>query len=138
MRTTFDITSIQQLNIFSKITGVPAKNCFNYSNSIIFVVDPQLMGRAIGRGSENVHRLSAYLKKKIKIIRTPEQDELERFVSVIVYPIKFKGLKNEDGMVSIQAGQQSKASLIGRNHSRVDELSSIVKQYFNVKEIKIV
>jgi ribosomal protein S3 len=41
-------------------------------------------------------------------------------------------------MVSIQAGQQSKASLIGRNHARIDELSSIVKQYFDVKEIKIV
>ena len=138
MKTTFDITSIQQINIFSRITGVQAKNCFNYSNTLIFVVDEALVNRAIGRGAENIRRLSAYLKKKIKIIRTPQPDELEKFISVVVYPLQFKGVKNDDGMVSIQAGQQSKASLIGRNHARIDELSSIVKQYFPVKEIKIV
>ena len=138
MKTTFDITSIQQINIFSRITGVQAKNCFNYSNTMIFVVDEALINRAIGRGAENIRSLSAYLKKKIKIIRTPQPDELEKFISVIVFPLQFKGIKNENGVVSIHAGQQSKASLIGRNHARIDELSSIVKQYFDVKEIKIV
>jgi NusA-like KH domain protein len=137
MKTTFDINSIQQINIFSRITGVQAKNCFNYSNTMIFVVDEALVNRAIGRGAENIRRLSAYLKKKIKIIRTPNQDELEKFISVIVYPLQFKGVKNEEGMVTIQAGSQSKAALIGRNHSRINELTSIVKQYFPVKEIKI-
>jgi len=138
MKTTFDITSIQQINLFSRITGVQAKNCFNYSNTLIFVVDSFLLNRAIGIGGENVRRLSAYLKKKIKIIRTPQPDELEGFILTVVYPLKFKGLKNENGSVTIQAGQQSKASLIGRNHSRINELIEIVKQYFDIKEIRIV
>jgi NusA-like KH domain protein len=138
MRTTFDITSIQQINLFSRITGVQAKNCFNYSNSLIFVVDSFLLNRAIGRGGENVRMLSSYLKKKVKIIRTPQPDELERFILTVIYPLKFKSLKNENGSVTISAGQQSKASLIGRNHSRINELIEIVKQYFDVKDIRII
>jgi len=138
MRTTFDITSIQQINLFSRITGVQAKNCFNYSNSLIFVVDGFFLNRAIGRGGENVRMLSSYLKKKVKIIRTPQPDELERFILTVIYPLKFKSLKNENGSVTISAGQQSKASLIGRNHSRINELIEIVKQYFDVKDIRII
>jgi transcription antitermination factor NusA-like protein len=82
--------------------------------------------------------LSSYLKKKVKIIRTPQPDELEGFILTLIYPLKFKGLKNENGSVTIQAGQQSKASLIGRNHSRINELIEIVKQYFDIKDIRII
>jgi len=138
MRTTLDITSIQQINLFSKITGVRAKNCFNYFNAIIFVVDPHFMNQAIGRAGENLRRLSSLLKKKIRIIRSPENDGIERFIQIIVYPLRFKKLTIEDGSVTINAGQQSKASLIGRDHARLNELISIVKQYFNIKEIRIV
>jgi NusA-like KH domain protein len=138
MKTTLDITSIQQINLFSRITGVRSDNCFNYYNSIIFVVHPDFINRAIGRSGENLRRLSAFLKKKVRIIRTPDSNDLERFVSVVVYPIRFKKLTVEDGNVVINAGQQSKASLIGRDHARLNELTGIVKQYFDIKEIRIV
>jgi NusA-like KH domain protein len=135
-RTTFDITCIQQINLFFKVTGVRAQNCFNYSNFILFVVDPDFFNKAIGKSGENVRRLEYLLKKRIKVIRTPTQD-IERFIKVIVYPLKFKKLAIEDGNITITAGQQSKASLIGRDHSRLNELIEIVKQYFNIKGIRI-
>jgi len=139
MKTTLDITSIQQINLFSKITGVRAQNCFNYSNSILFVVDPNFFSRALGQSGENLRRLSMFLKKKVRIIRTPDSNDMERFVQAIVFPIKFKKLTvDEAGNVVINAGQQSKASLIGRDHARLNELTSIVKQYFNIKDIRIV
>lgn len=141
MKTTLDITSIQQINLFSKITGVPAKNCFNYSNSIVFVVDSPLLNRAIGNHSENVRRLASYLKKKVRIIRAPEQkgnEDLERFIKVVIYPQRYKKMIIDAGTITIQAGQQSKASLIGRDHARLDELTGIVKQYFDIKEIRII
>jgi len=136
MRTTLNIESIQQINLFSKVTGVRAKNCFNYSNSIFFVVEPFLVNRAIGINGENVKRLSLMLKKKVRIISPPES--LENFIQNIVYPVKFKKLSEENGLLTITAGQQSKAALIGRDHARVNELTDIVKQYFEIREIKIV
>ena len=137
MKTTFDIGSIQQINLFSKITGVRAQNCFNYSNSIIFVVDPHFAGRAFGNAGENIRRLSSILKKKVRIIRTPEND-IENLVKAVVFPLRFKKLSVENSTVIISAGQQSKASLIGRDHARLNELTGIVKQYFDIKEIRIV
>ena len=136
MRTTLNIESIQQINLFSRITGVRAKNCFNYSNSIFFVVESFLVNRAIGINGENVKRLSLMLKKKVRIISPPES--LENFIQTIVYPVKFKKLSEENGLLTITAGQQSKAALIGREHARVNELTDIVKQYFEIREIRIV
>jgi len=138
MKTTLDINSIQQINLFSRITGVSSKNCFNYSNSLIFVVDGQDLNRALGPGGENIRRVGNYLKRKIKIIREPDKEDLEKFIRFIVYPLKFKRLSVENGKVAISAGVQSKAPLIGRDHARLNELTSIVKQYFDIKEIRIV
>jgi len=136
-RTTFDITCIQQMNLFSRITGVRAKNCFNYSNSILFVVDPFFLNKALGNQGENVRKLEYSFKKRVRIIRAPN-DDVERFIQVIIYPIKYKKFTNEDGNIIINAAQQSKASLIGRDHSRLIQLTDIVKQYFDIKGIRIV
>ena len=136
--TKLDITSIQQINLFAKITSVSAKNCFEYANQIFFAVEPQLVQRAIGQNGSNLRSLSNILKKKVKVVAAPSKNDMERFVRMIVYPTKFKKLTEENGQVMINAGMQSKASLIGRDHVKLNQLTGIVKQYFDIKEIKIV
>ena len=135
--TTLNIEAIQQINLFTKITGVGAENCFLYGNTIIFVVNPNSFGRALGKNGENLRHLSIALKKRVRIIKLPDKD-LEKFIKFVVHPLKFKKLDEKDGLVTITAGPQSKAALIGRDKSKVIQLSNIVKQYFDIKGIRIV
>lgn len=130
-----DLDLIYSVNLFSKITGVSTKYCFRYNNWLIFVVPPQLIPKALGQKGENVHRIGRMLKCKVKVI--PESS-LEPFVKAIIYPVKFKKLVIENDEITIVAGPNSKASLIGRDKIRLEELSGILKDFFNIRSLKIV
>jgi len=135
MGATLDLDLIYSVNLFSKITGVSTKYCFRYNNWLIYVVPPQLIPKALGQRGENVHRIGRMLKCKVKVI--PESS-LEPFVKAIIYPIKFKKLVAENDEITIVAGPNSKASLIGRDKIRLEELSGILKDFFKIKALKIV
>ena len=131
-----DLESIQCINIFSKVTGVRTKDCFIYNNTRVFVVMPPLLPRALGEKGANIKQLSYLLRGRVRIL--PESN-IENFVRMLVMPVKFKKLiVEEDGTVTIIAGQQAKASLIGRDKVRLGELNDILKQYYNIKSLKIV
>jgi len=135
MRQKLNMESIQKLNLFSRITGVRTKNFFTYNNCMVFVVLPNLMQRALGDRGENIRKLCRALNSKVRII---PYSHLGPFVRFIVYPVRFKKIINERGEVIIIAGGQAKASLIGRNKVRVNELGEILKQYFEIKSLRII
>jgi len=143
MVTKLDIMDIQYMNLFSMITRVNPTDCFEYNTSIVFVVHPKFIRRAIGESGVNVKRISEKTRRKVKIIRAPSQNEpagesIERFILAIVHPIKFRRLVNNNGDIIIYAGPQSKASLLGRESSRLIELRDILKRYFDVKSLRVV
>ena len=125
MGTKLDQQSIQCLTIFAKVAGVRTKDCFTYNNTKIFVVQPRLLPKAIGEKGKNVRKMSTLLRTKVRVI--PSTD-LEKFVRDLVQPVKFKKFVIEDHQATIFAGQQAKASLIGRNKVRLNELSEILKR----------
>ena len=130
-----DLDLIHSINLFSRITHVSTKNCFRYNNWLIFVVPAPLIPKAIGERGENVKQMSRMLKGKVKVI---SESTLEPFVKSIIYPLKFKRITNENDEITIFAGPNSKAPLIGRDKVRLQELSNILKQHFNAKSLKIV
>ena len=127
---------IRYLNLFERVTRVRTKNCFEYNNAIVFAVHPSLVSKAIGEQGRNIKQLNEILGKKIKVISLPCRNVYD-FISQVVDPIKFKSLDVQENEVIINAGRQSKAALIGRNKTRLEELNNVVKEYFN-KEVKIV
>jgi N utilization substance protein A len=135
---TIDMKIIRYLNLFEQVTGVRTKNCFYYNMQIVFAVPARSMSKSIGTNGNNVRRLNSIIGKKVKIVSMPEaQDDAFNFISSIVNPIKFKNLEMNNEEIIINAGQQSKASLIGRNKARLEEMKEIVKEYFN-KNLRIV
>jgi transcription antitermination factor NusA-like protein len=127
------------MNFFERCTGTRSNHCFTYNGTLIFVIDPNLVMRAVGRDGANIKILSLRLRKKIKVIGTPSGvSEIERFVSAIVYPVKFKKITLEGEEATINASQQSKATLIGRNKHRLEELQNILDEYFHIKRLKII
>lgn len=141
METKFDITSIQYMNLFSFATGVNAVDCFGYGSSIVFVVKPGFVLKAVGKDGENVKRLSEKIGKKVKVISLPlpslSDCDIVNFVLALIYPVKFKKLTRDKDGIIISAEPQAKALLIGRNGARLNELRSILRKYFKIKRIKI-
>src|SRR3989338_2025507 len=120
---TLDMNFIRYLNLFEKITKVRAQHCFRYNLTIVFLVPKELMSKTLGEGGRNVKRLSEILEKKVKVIAVPfGRGDIVKFITAIVYPVKFKGVEIRDNCAIISAGLQSRASLIGRNKTRLFEM----------------
>ncbi|PIN90062.1 hypothetical protein COU57_04655 [Candidatus Pacearchaeota archaeon CG10_big_fil_rev_8_21_14_0_10_32_14] len=137
-----DMRDIRYINLFSRITKVQTRFCFNYNDTVIFGVTKNQVSKAIGKEGINVRRINEILKRKIKIIGNPEDGtqnvaEIKRFIEDIVYPVSFKDIEITENELILNAGSQSKAALIGRQRRRENELKEIIKDYFK-KDLRIV
>ncbi len=129
---TFDI--IQYISIFESLTGAKVKDCV-LNDSILFIVHENEMGKAIGKQGSNIKRVENTLKKKIKLVEF--NNDVVQFVQNLIYPIKAKEIKEEEGIVTVYGEDtKSKGILIGRDRRNLNFINEVVKRYFDV-EVKV-
>jgi NusA-like KH domain protein len=138
MRAKLDMKTIQNMNLFERITRVKAKNCFTYNYITVFVVQRYQLSQALGRNAENINILSKKFNRKVRIIADPlGRFDLEKFIKTIIFPYEFKSLVCENHELIIFSMSRTKAALIGRDKARLKELSDILDQFFNIKKVII-
>lgn len=129
---------IRYANIFNNVTRIRTNHCFEYNNTIIFVVPRKFVMSAIGPNNQNLERLSSIIGKKIKVVAEPNgKEDLESFAAIITRPIRFKSIEVRDDEAVINANMQSKASLIGRDKARLQEMENILGQYFGIRKVRV-
>jgi len=128
-----DIQTMRYINLLDTTSRVKTRKCFVYNNAIIFAVPRPFISQAIGPDAVNVKRIQEKLGKKVRIIAEASGTaDAERFVKDVVAPVNFKSLEVKDNVLLLTAGSQSKASLIGRNRRREEELNQIVEDTFGM------
>lgn len=133
-----DMKFIRYANLFGNVTRIKCSHCFEYNNTIVFAIPRKLIMRAIGKDNINLERLSNVIGKRIKIVPIPNgREDIEGFVSIITRPVKFNAIELKGDEAVITAGMQSKAVLIGRGKTRLNEMENILDQYFGVKKVRI-
>lgn len=139
MGKTIGMQFIQYMNFFEKCIGLRTRHCFSYNGIIFFVVNPGFVTRAIGRDGINIKELAMRLRRKVRIVAAPSGlRDAEKFVASLVYPIQFKKFSIEGEEACLSASQQSKAMIIGRNKVKLAELENILKEYFNIKKLRLI
>lgn len=127
---------MKYISFFESLTGSKLKDCISENNQIIFVVEQNEIGRAIGKKGSNVKRIERALKKRIRIIEF--NPDLLTFVRNAVHPLKARDIVEDDGIVTITAvDSQTRGYLIGRNASNLRAYEAIIKRYFEIKELKV-
>ena len=127
---------IRYANMFSRVTRIRTNHCFEYNNAIVFAVPRRLVSRAIGPSNQNLRRLSEIFRKKVKIVAIPHgRADIENFVSIITYPVRFKAIEIKENDAVISATNQNKACLIGREKRRLNEMQNVLGQYFGIKKV---
>lgn len=128
---------MQYMSSFEKITRSKLKDFFETDDTLIFVVQPMQLQRALGPKGKNAKMLRQKFNKRIKIVEY-NPDKIQ-FIKNMIYPLKAKSIAEEDGTVIIEGpDRETKALLIGRNASNLRALETAVRRYFDVKEIKVV
>ena len=131
--------TMRYINLLDKIAHVKTSKCFFHNGSIFFAVNKHDVSRAICPGAINVRKMQEKTGKNIRIIQeAANPSDLKAFIEDIVAPVRIKSTEIKDNTVIITAGNsQTKASLIGRNKRRMEELNDIIQNFFSMN-IKIV
>ncbi len=124
------------MTLFESMTGSKVKDCI-VNDKIIFVVEENEIGKAIGKNGANIKRVEKALKKKVKVIEF--SNDAAQFMRNLIYPIEVAEIKYGDNLVTINGRDTTtRAMLIGRERQNINHLTQIARRYFDVREIKVV
>ena len=136
MKIVYDATLMKFMSLFESLTRARVKDCIAQDGMVIFVVQPNEIGKAIGPKGRNARKLEQILKKRVKIVEFSE--EPATFIKSLVHPLQVREIKEEDGVFTITAADlKTRGMLIGRSASHLRKYESIVKRYFPIKELKV-
>ena len=117
------------INMFEKVTHAEVKDCFLDENVIVFVVQPGMVGKAVGKEGSNIRKVSAMFKKQVRILAF-DPDPV-RFVANLLYPVKPEEIRQEDNLIVIKASNaMEKGKIYGREKTNFKKLQEILSKYF--------
>ena len=124
------------MGVFSRMSGVEVKDCFEYDDSVYFVVNVGSMGRALGKGGSTVRRIQETIKKKVKLVEFDA--DATKFVKNLVYPhIIDRAKLDGETLVIVSANRPTKGMLIGRNAKNLNMMRDVVQRYFPIKDVRV-
>ncbi len=136
MKIVFNQELLGIMDIFGKITHVSVKDCFRDEDTLYFIVDKMDIGKAIGKGAENIKKIKQRLNKNVRVIAYG--NNVVSFVKNFIYPTKVDDIAEEEGVVSIRSEDRKvKGLLVGRDGKNLKLINKAVKRFFDV-EVKVV
>ena len=136
MKRVIDNSLLQIVGVFSSITGASVHDCCIVDDTVVFVVSPGDVGKAVGSGGSNIPRLSRALNRKIKIVEF--NSELEKFVENLVFPLKISRILVKDkGVTLVPFDYHTRGLLIGRNASELRLNEAVLERLFGCKSLRV-
>jgi N utilization substance protein A len=124
------------LNIFSnfeKITRVMPSDYLSTDSSIIFLVSPDSLGRAIGKQASNIEKLRVIFRKRVIVVA--DSDDPEVFVRNFFGNIQIHSMEVRDVMgeknILLTIDEKDRGIAIGRDGERIKAAKALLKKKFN-------
>lgn len=132
----YNIDLMKFMQLFESLTRAKLKDCIE-NEQLIFIVEENEIGKAIGKGGSNVRRLEGLLKKKIKIVEF--SSDIKQFIRNFVMPLQVANINEENNIITIFGPDtKTKGLLIGRERKNLENLKDIARRYFEIEDIKVV
>ncbi|BCS92016.1 hypothetical protein L3N51_00101 [Metallosphaera sp. J1] len=132
---------MRYMSLFQDVTKVTVRDCIidEEGNRIIFLVDPENMGMAIGKGGMNIKKLKKIIGKDIEVVAY--SDNLEDLIKNLMSPARVKSVKTIDSnsrkTVHVTVDPQDKAIAIGKAGRNVSRAKIILKRYMDIDSVII-
>lgn len=128
--------------LLHEITGAVVRDCImdEAENRVIFLVNPEDVGKAIGPKGFFVQKLRKILNKNIEIVGYSEN--LEEQVRYALAPARIKEIKvttkpGVERVVYVAVDPSDKGLAIGKNGRNVQKAKVILKRHFNIESLII-
>lgn len=120
-------------SFFEGITHVMPSDFNELGEMLVFVVEQERLGQAIGKNGANIEKLKAKLKKKILIVadsKDPETFIKNYFNNLKIFSIEPRDVMGEkEYMVTLD--EKDRGIAIGRDGERIKSLKAFLKKKFN-------
>jgi len=133
---------LRYMALLHELTGVHVRDCVidDRFNRIIFVVNPDEIGRAIGPRGINVQRLRKILGKDIEIVGY--SNKLEDMAKLALVPARVRDVRVVERAgkktVYVSVEPTDKGIAIGRNGKNVARVKTLLSRYFGIDNVVIV
>lgn len=133
---------MRYITLFQDITGVTPRDCviIDELGTVVFIVDSDRIGQAIGRRGINTKYLSKLIGREIEIVGWA--DNLESFIKSIFMPARVYRVQLIEGnsrkTVYVYVDSKDKGIAIGKNGRNVSKAKLLLKRYYLVDNIVIV
>lgn len=132
---------MRYMTIFQDVTGVTPRDCVvsDELNSIIFIVDSDKVGLAVGKKGYNVKYLSKLFGRSIDVVGWA--DNLEDFAKNIFIPARVYRVQLIEGSdkktLYVYVDPKDKGIAIGKNGRNVTRARILMKRYYNIDNVII-
>ncbi|MHA1917128.1 MAG: NusA-like transcription termination signal-binding factor [Candidatus Ranarchaeia archaeon] len=135
---------IQFMNLFEKVTGTSAKDCYidTKVDRFLFVVNKGRIRTAIGKGGQNILRLRKLLSKDIEVVEYSQ--EVKTFVRNCLIPaktneIKIVEKKNGEKIITVEIKvPKEKGIAIGKNGRNIQKARLLTFRHFGIEKVIII
>lgn len=124
---------LEYLSKFESVTGVMPSDYLSSGGLLVFLVEPEKMGKSIGKKASNISRLRRIFGSRVVIV--PDSDEPESFVrsffnNISIHEIEVREAMGEKLVVLI-IDEKDRGLAIGRNGERIKAAKTLLKKKFN-------
>lgn len=140
-RIKFDEKVLDLIRLFTSATSIPVKDCLNDEGSgkIVYLVNKENVGKAIGKKALNVKYLREKTGKDIDIVGYCE-DPAE-FLRNVFLPAQVSevNLQEQNGkkIAVIRAAHNQKGIIIGRNGRNINKAKALAQRHFDLDDVVI-
>ncbi|MDY6817163.1 MAG: NusA-like transcription termination signal-binding factor [Halobacteriales archaeon] len=142
MAITLSDTARQYIALFEDVTGATARDCIvdEDEDRVVFVVDAEEMGQAIGPDGQNVRKLEGNIGRDVELVRngvTAEEFVANALEPAAVYNVTISdGNDGDDRVAYAEVAEEDKGVAIGKSGRNIEMARQLAARHFDIDDIQ--
>lgn len=132
--------SLRHISLFEEVTGVEVMDCVDEEERLVFVVDDDDLGKAIGRDAHNLENLRDKTNKDVEIVGYLEDEEdfvRNLFHKVTLEEVTIETKDDGDLVAYVVPEEDAKGRAIGEDGRNVDLARELASRHSDLDDIKV-
>jgi len=121
------------INEFDRFSGVYPRDCIIQKSSVVYLIDSENLGKAIGKNGSTVKGFSTKTSKKVILL--PYYESIKKFLEEGL-DIKIDELETNNGLAHLKLDSMSKRKIFN-DISKFKLIKQLVLRNYGVKDIRV-
>ncbi|RNJ76054.1 MAG: NusA-like transcription termination signal-binding factor [Nitrosopumilus sp. B06] len=130
------------ISLFQNVTKATARDCIEdeKQDRVIFVVEPGMMGLAIGKGGAHIKSLQNIVKRNVELVEFDEDPVkflTNLFNSKMILEARVESRPDGSKQAVVMVDPRKKGLVVGREGRNAEKARLLAKRYFNITHVMI-